>query len=59
MPSDTSNLLASLEKFFGHTKFRSKEQHEAVQTLVDGRHDIFVSMPTGEITFVLSEIHPE
>jgi len=47
MPSDTSNLLTSLEKFFGHTKFRSKEQQEAVQTLVDGRHDVFVSMPTG------------
>jgi len=44
---DLSNVLSLLEKHFGHTQFRSKEQKDAIMTLMEGRHDVFVSMPTG------------
>ena len=42
-------ILSVLETHFGHTKFRSREQEEAVMTLMEGRYDVFVSMPTGKI----------
>ena len=32
---------------FGHSEFRSKEQQGAVECLLEGGRDIYVSMPTG------------
>ena len=46
-----SNLLSLLETHFGHTQFRSKEQKEAVMTLMEGKHDVYVSMPTGMLYY--------
>ena len=45
--ADLSSVLEVLKSQFGHSKFRSQEQKNAVLTVVDGRHDVFVSMPTG------------
>ena len=42
------DLLGGLKRFFGHERFRSREQKSAVQTLMNGGgRDVFVSMPTG------------
>ena len=40
-------LLSVLQNTFGHAQFRTKEQQQAVMTMVGGKHDVFVSMPTG------------
>lgn len=40
-------LLSELKNHFGHDQFRSRQQEEAVRTVVEGKRDVFVSMPTG------------
>ena len=40
-------ILDKLKTVFKHSQFRSKEQKEAVKCVVDGRNDVYVSMPTG------------
>ena len=40
-------LLQLLNDHFGHQQFRSKEQEDAVKTLIDGKEDVFVNIPTG------------
>lgn len=42
-----SELLEKLQLHFQHKKFRSKEQHEAVRSVIESKHDVYVSMPTG------------
>ena len=49
--ASSENLLILLEKHFGHKRFRSKEQKEAIMTLMEGKNDVFVSMPTGKGLF--------
>jgi len=44
---DKAAVMEILQTTFGHTKFRSDEQRKAVFTLIAGKHDVFVSMPTG------------
>ena len=44
---EADSSLQSLLLQFGHTQFRSKKQFEAVKAMIAGRHDLFVSMPTG------------
>ena len=44
---DKAAVLTALKSKFGHARFRSDEQRQAVATVVGGRHDVFVSMPTG------------
>ena len=38
---------ATLRDVFGHSAFRSAHQESAVAHAMSGRHDVFVSMPTG------------
>lgn len=45
--TEKAELLSLLESKFGHANFRSKEQENAVMTLIEGKHDLFVTMPTG------------
>ncbi|CAG0883317.1 unnamed protein product [Cyprideis torosa] len=40
-------LKKYLQEHFGHTSFRSELQFRAIQTLIQGGRDVFVSMPTG------------
>lgn len=40
-------LVSSLMKHFGHKTFRSPEQLEAIFHVVEGKQDVYVSMPTG------------
>ncbi len=40
-------VVESMQRFFGHCSFRSKEQESAVRAVVKGANDVFVSMPTG------------
>lgn len=51
MSSSTSTsdswLLSELQRHFKHTQFRSKEQREAVRTVVQRQQNVYVSMPTG------------
>lgn len=47
MAGSSSGPCQQLLGRFGHTEFRSKEQKEAVECLMGGGRDIFVSMPTG------------
>ncbi|XP_039289169.1 ATP-dependent DNA helicase Q5 isoform X2 [Nilaparvata lugens] len=45
---DDSELYAALEKHFGHTRFKSDLQRDAIKCIVKrGKGDVFVSMPTG------------
>ncbi|XP_068237776.1 LOW QUALITY PROTEIN: uncharacterized protein [Palaemon carinicauda] len=37
----------ALAKYFRHTSFKSDLQRKAVEAVIEGRHDVFVSMPTG------------
>ncbi|XP_013410152.1 ATP-dependent DNA helicase Q5-like [Lingula anatina] len=38
---------AALKKTFGHEDYRSELQRRAVETVIKGKKDVFVSMPTG------------
>ena len=40
-------ILDKLKTVFKHSQFRSKEQRDAVKCVVDGKNDVYVSMPTG------------
>ncbi|XP_037787319.1 LOW QUALITY PROTEIN: axoneme-associated protein mst101(2)-like [Penaeus monodon] len=40
-------IIASLTKYFKHDSFKSDLQRRAVEAVVQGHHDVFVSMPTG------------
>ncbi|ROT71532.1 DNA helicase RecQ5 [Penaeus vannamei] len=40
-------IVASLTKYFKHDSFKSDLQRRAVEAVVHGDHDVFVSMPTG------------
>ena len=51
MTAEVTTTMSLLETHFGHTQFRSKEQKEAVMTLIEGKHDIYVSMPTGRLCY--------
>ena len=42
-----NNLEKMLQKLFGHPGFRTKEQKEAVQTMLKGKQDLVCLMPTG------------
>ena len=42
-----TDLKSALKKYFNHKNFRSPEQESAVKTALNGKNDIFVSMPTG------------
>jgi superfamily II DNA helicase RecQ len=42
-----TNLLPKLKSAFGHDKFNSKEQEEAIRTLMKGNEDVLITMPTG------------
>ncbi|RZF40095.1 hypothetical protein LSTR_LSTR002498 [Laodelphax striatellus] len=45
---EDSELLAALENNFGHTRFKSDLQRDAIKCIVKrGKGDVFVSMPTG------------
>ena len=48
--SKSSSLLSLLKDYFGHSRFRSKEQQDAVSCMVGGKDDVFVSMPTGIVS---------
>ncbi|XP_055711512.1 ATP-dependent DNA helicase Q5 [Phlebotomus papatasi] len=41
------DLEAKLKEYFHHTTFRSKLQRDAIRTILKGKNDVFVSMPTG------------
>lgn len=43
VPPHLSQLLAK----FHHSQFRSQEQRGAIETLIGGGKDVYVSMPTG------------
>ena len=45
-------LLKVLLSTFGHSKFRSKEQEEAVRCVLGREEDVFISMPTGKTLHV-------
>ena len=47
MAGSSSGRCRQLLGRFGHSEFRSKEQQGAVECLLEGGRDIFVSMPTG------------
>ncbi|XP_072560869.1 ATP-dependent DNA helicase Q5 isoform X3 [Paramormyrops kingsleyae] len=40
-------LRRALKTHFGHEKFRSQQQEDAVKAIVKGDRDVFVCMPTG------------
>ena len=42
-----TNLLPKLKSAFGHDEFSSKEQEEAIRTLMKGKEDVLITMPTG------------
>ena len=44
---DEATLLDVLKRRFGHNGFRSAHQRAAITCLLTGKHDVFVSMPTG------------
>ena len=44
---DEATLLDVLKRRFGHNGFRSAHQRAAISCLLAGKHDVFVSMPTG------------
>lgn len=44
---DEETLLKVLKKKFGHNGFRSAHQRAAINCLLNGQNDVFVSMPTG------------
>ena len=44
---DEATLLEVLKRRFGHNGFRSAHQRAAISCLLAGKHDVFVSMPTG------------
>ncbi|CAB3379093.1 Hypothetical predicted protein [Cloeon dipterum] len=37
----------TLKNVFKHQKFKSKTQEQAIRTILQGKNDVFVSMPTG------------
>ena len=47
MAGSSSGRCRQLLSRFGHSEFRSKEQQGAVECLLEGGRDIYVSMPTG------------
>ena len=47
MAGSSSGPYHQLLSRFGHSQFRSKEQQGAVECLLEGGRDIYVSMPTG------------
>lgn len=47
MAGSSSGACQQLLNRFGHSEFRSKEQKGAVECLLQGGTDIYVSMPTG------------
>ena len=44
---DEATMLDVLKRRFGHNGFRSAHQRAAISCLLAGKHDVFVSMPTG------------
>lgn len=40
-------MLPKLKSAFGHNEFSSKEQEEAIRTLMKGKEDVLITMPTG------------
>ncbi|KAK8736306.1 hypothetical protein OTU49_004934 [Cherax quadricarinatus] len=44
---DRDEVLSCLTKYFRHDTFRSDLQRRAVEAVVQGNQDVFVSMPTG------------
>ncbi|XP_075226628.1 recQ5 helicase isoform X2 [Lycorma delicatula] len=42
-----NELYKSLKVYFGHSKFKSDLQKDAVETIIKRKYDVFVSMPTG------------
>jgi ATP-dependent DNA helicase Q5 len=47
MNEDKEDLTSLLCKYFGYKDFKSDLQREAVKCVVEGKRDVFVSMPTG------------
>ena len=47
MAGSSSGACKQFLARFGHSDFRSKEQQGAVECLLEGGKDIYVSMPTG------------
>ncbi|XP_059046424.1 ATP-dependent DNA helicase Q5-like [Achroia grisella] len=41
------NVIEKLNHYFGHRKFKSELQEQAVRAIARGVHDVYVSMPTG------------
>ena len=41
--------LRLLKTYFGHHRFRTTEQKDAVMTVIEGKYDVFVNMPTGRL----------
>ncbi|XP_052756214.1 ATP-dependent DNA helicase Q5-like isoform X2 [Galleria mellonella] len=41
------NISEKLNHYFGHRKFKSELQEQAVRAIARGVHDVYVSMPTG------------
>ena len=44
---DLTDVVNCLKSQFGHEQFRNSVQQDATMTLVEGNHDIIVTMPTG------------
>ncbi|EEB12432.1 DNA helicase recq5, putative [Pediculus humanus corporis] len=42
-----SKLLEKLKTYFGHDRFRSEIQENAIKTVLKGNQDVYISMPTG------------
>ncbi|KAG7174421.1 ATP-dependent DNA helicase Q5-like [Homarus americanus] len=45
--SSNEKIIQYLSKYFKHSSFKSDLQKRAVETVVKGEQDVFVSMPTG------------
>ena len=45
--SSSESIINALKLNFKHKSFRSKEQENAIKCVINGKNDIFVSMPTG------------
>ena len=49
-------LAVTLKAKFGHDDFRSREQMEATKAIIDGKDDVVVLMPTGEICLIICRL---
>ncbi|GAB0088006.1 ATP-dependent DNA helicase [Sergentomyia squamirostris] len=45
--TDENDLEAKLQEHFHHAKFKSKLQRDAIETILQGKCDVYISMPTG------------